>query len=100
MWRQILLPHSFLYAALNFFNFDVLQHVYGIFLVGIVFRLFFALLKTSVLAFMLKFSCKKVVRKFGQNVKSIYLCIRNREGHPLEMVKKKEFFENIFHTDK
>ena len=26
---------------------------------------------------------------FGQYVESIYLCIRNREGHPLEMVKRK-----------
>ena len=32
-------------------------------------------------------------------MKSIYLCIRNREGH-LEVVKKKEFFEKFFHTDK
>ena len=36
---------------------------------------------------------------FGRYVKSIYLCIRNREGHPLEVVRI-EFFENIFHTDK
>ena len=31
---------------------------------------------------------------FGQYVKSIYLCIRNREGHPLRALKK-EFFENF-----
>lgn len=44
------------YIPLNFFNFDILQHVYGIFLVGIVFRLFFALLKTSDLSKLLKIS--------------------------------------------
>ena len=47
----------------------------------------------------LEFFPKKVVIMFGQYVKSVYLCIRNREGHPLRALKK-EFFENIFHTDK
>ena len=42
-------------------------------------------LKTSVLAILLKFSCKKVVGMFCQFAESIYLCIRNREGHPLRV---------------
>ena len=57
------------------------------------------MLKISHLYFFLQISQKKVAIMFGQNIKSLYLCIRNREGHPLRALKK-EFFENIFHTDK
>ena len=42
-------------------------------------------LKTSVLLVLLNFSYKKVPILFGQFVESIYLCIRNREGHPLRL---------------
>ena len=53
------------------------------------FSYFVLVLKTSVLANLLKNPCKKVVIMFGQFVESIYLCIRNREGHPLESVERK-----------
>ena len=36
-----------------------------------------------------KISCKKVAIMFGQQFKSIYLCIRNREGHPLRVLKER-----------
>ncbi len=40
-------------------------------------------LKISRLHFICNFSRKKVSIMFGQFVESVYLCIRNREGHPL-----------------
>ena len=64
-------------------NFYVLQHVFAKMLKCTKSSRSRYTLKTSILWFLLIFSCKKVVRKFGQNMKSVYLCIRNREGHPL-----------------
>ena len=69
--------------------FYVLQHVNVIFLhtvkkIGIV-----ACLKTSLLIVPFEFFYKKVVIMFGQFVESIYLCIRNREGHPLRLYEER-----------
>ena len=66
-------------------KFYVLQHVSANFLRPVQLSCFALILKTSVLAILLKFSCKKVVIMFCQFAESIYLCIRNREGHPLRV---------------
>ena len=49
----------------------------------------FTMLENQLLSDLLKFSSKKVVIMFGQFAESIYLCIRNREGHPLRVLKER-----------
>ena len=62
---------------------DVLQHLFVNSRLFVKIPLLLPYLKISHLRNCLKFSSKKVVIMFGQFVESIYLCIRNREGHPL-----------------
>ena len=62
---------------------DVLQHLFVNSRLLVKIPLLLPCLKISYLRNCLKFSFKKVVIMFGQFVESIYLCIRNREGHPL-----------------
>ena len=62
---------------------DVLQHLFINSRLFVKIPLLLPYLKISHLRNCLKFSSKKVVIMFGQFVESIYLCIRNREGHPL-----------------
>ena len=62
---------------------DVLQHLFVNSRLFVKIPLLLPYLKISHLRNCLNFSSKKVVIMFGQFVESIYLCIRNREGHPL-----------------
>ena len=62
---------------------DVLQHLFVNSCLFVKIPLLLLCLKISYLRNCLKFSSKKVVIMFGQFAESIYLCIRNREGHPL-----------------
>ena len=62
---------------------DVLQHLFVNSRLFIKISLLLLCLKISYLRNCLNFSYKKVSRMFGQFAESIYLCIRNREGHPL-----------------
>ena len=69
--------------------FHVLQHRNAIFMESCKYADIFLSLKTSSLVKLLNFSWKKVPRMFGQFRESIYLCIRNREGHPLRLKTRK-----------
>ena len=62
---------------------DVLQHLFVNSCLFVKIPLLLLCLKISYLRNCLNFSYKKVSRMFGQFAESIYLCIRNREGHPL-----------------
>ena len=62
---------------------DVLQHLFVNSRLFVKISLLLPYLKISHLRNCLNFSSKKVVIMFGQFAESIYLCIRNREGHPL-----------------
>ena len=62
---------------------DVLQHLFVNSRLFVKIPLLLPYLKISHLRNCLNFSSKKVVIMFGQFAESIYLCIRNREGHPL-----------------
>ena len=64
-------------------DFYVLQHLFVNSRLFVKILLLLPYLKISYLRNCLKFSSKKVVIMFGQFAESIYLCIRNREGHPL-----------------
>ena len=49
----------------------------------------YLMLKISHLVVLLKFFHKKVAIMFGQFAESVYLCIRNREGHPFRAHKER-----------
>ena len=68
---------------------DVLQHLFVNSCLFVKIPLLLPYLKISHLRNCLKFSSKKVVIMFGQFVESIYLCIRNRKGHPLRLYEER-----------